>query len=687
MIFILVGCRVRKGYEALDVYNYFEAKEQFEKGIKRNVSPSAYGLSQIYFRNDNPFHDVDSAYHYGLLAVESYNEADGKKQLKWQETTGFTLDKAKNNRSKISKYFFDAALESNTVMAMKRFIADHPWSNLRDSAIYIRDELAFKNTVETAGSQAFLKYINRFPESHLIEEAQENLHVAQFEETIIPNSIDSYIDFISLYPDSPYVPEAHRRIYQLATQKNTIDQYESYITNFSGSPFIEDAWKNLYRLSIADYSKENITAFREEHPRFPFPKMIQNDLQLVGEELFLFKENHKYGFMNRSGEIMIDANYSFASNFSNGLAVVAQVNKFGYIDKSGDLIIDYIFDEAQDFNQGRAIVDQDGYYGLIDPIGDFVLSAKYLDIGSLNEGLFYAEDQNGFQYYTLDGTLAFNTRYDEAFAFENGIAKVKRGNVTGFIRKDGSFIVETSQGDIRQFNDTIFILKLRDSSTFMSPSVQIGDNYFDRIAGLKENRAIVTKNGKYGYVDPQANVVIEVERNEFPNYFQFAQFENGHARVYRQGKYALMDSMGQNILPAIFAGVGTFGELIPVSKGEGWGYSDSKVRLKIDYQYDYAYSFIDGVAIVEQNGLEGLIDLKGETLTPLEYNDLDRIDFGFFIVSKQGQLGLINLKGQQVLDHSYQRISMVNSGLLRLEDLEGISYFDITKNELITLKK
>jgi hypothetical protein len=38
---------VNKGYEALKVYNYFEAKKQFEKGLQRNTSASAYGLSQI----------------------------------------------------------------------------------------------------------------------------------------------------------------------------------------------------------------------------------------------------------------------------------------------------------------------------------------------------------------------------------------------------------------------------------------------------------------------------------------------------------------------------------------------------------------------------------------------------------------------------------------------------------------
>lgn len=687
MFLVLAGCHVQKGYEALGVYNYFDAKHHFEKGIERNTSPSAYGLSQIYFRNDNPFYDLDSAYHYGLLAVESYNDADEKKKEKWLEKADYSLEDAVEHRSRISDYFFEKAIDSNTVMAMKHFIAMHPWSSLKDSAVNHRDELAYQNAERKGTSLAYSTYIKQYPESHLLKEAKQSLHKAQFEETVVPNSISSYAEFISSFPTNPYVPEAQRRIYQLSTKKNSISEYEDYISRFPNSPFVEDAWKNLYRLSIADYTKESVLRFKEEHPSFPFPEMIKNDLNLVGKQLFLFKKNGGYGFMNRDGEVMIEAEYSFASNFSNGLAVIVCDDKYGYIDKSGDLVIDCLFDEAQDFNQGRAVVEKDGFFGLIDPTGDFVLPPQYLDIGSLNEGLFYVEDDNGFQYYTLDGSLAFNKVFDQAFAFENGLAKVNKGDKIGFIRKDGSFLVSSVNGDIRRFNDTLFVLKLRDSSTFLTPSEQVESNYYDQIGVLKENRAIVLKDGRYGYVDQNGNVVIEIEHEQFSNFFQFAQFENGHAKVFRQDRFALMDSLGKNILPAIFRGIGTYGRLIPVSKGDGWGYTDADVRLQIDYQFDYAYAFVNDLAIVELDGFVGLIDLEGEEVTPLQFEDLSRINQGYFIFKSQGRFGLMDATGKQVLQHTYQRISEVRSDLLRLEDQNGIAYFDITKNELITLKE
>lgn len=687
LMIAITGCHVRKGYEALDVYNYFEAKNRFEKAIERNTSPAAYGLSQIYFRNDNPFHNIDSAYHYGLLAVETFDEVDTTKQQKWNEQLDYSLKKAREHREQISEYFFHQAVDSNTVTAMKYFIAKNPWSPRKEEAEQIRDSLAYLNAQEKGNSEAYANYLKNYPESSWIEDAQEALYQAQFDETIIPNQIESYSRFISKFPNNPLVKEARRRIYQLATKNNTIEEYESFLKKYLDSPFREDAWKNLYRLSIADYQRSSIVEFRDNHPEFPFPNMIETDLSLVGKELFLFKQNGKYGFMNRSGESMIDAQFDFASNFSNGLAVVVKENKFGYIDKSGEVVIDYQFDEAQDFVQGRAIVEKDGFFGLIDPTGDYVMNANYLDIGSLNEGLFYAETDDGFSYYTLDGSVAFDTEFDEAFAFENGIAKVTKAGVTGYIRKDGSWVVNSTRGDLRQFKDTLFVLELRDSTTFYGPSGEYGNQYYDRIGGLRENRAIVTKGDQYGYVNGAAEVVIPIKKNAFPNYFQFAQFENGHALVYRQERYAMMDSLGKNVLPAIFTGVGTYGPLIPVSKGDGWGYTDERVRLQIDYQYDYAYGFRNGRAIVELDNFVGMIDLEGNEVIPIEYDDLTWQEGDYYVYQQMGRVGLINTQGEDVLRKTFQRISKLRKGLLRLEDQEEIAYFDITKKELITLKQ
>src|SRR5690554_8178997 len=83
LVLMLSACKINKGFEALEEFNYFEAKKQFEKSLKKQKSAAAYGLSVIYFRNDNPFYDLDSAYHYGLLARSEERRVGKECKFEW----------------------------------------------------------------------------------------------------------------------------------------------------------------------------------------------------------------------------------------------------------------------------------------------------------------------------------------------------------------------------------------------------------------------------------------------------------------------------------------------------------------------------------------------------------------------------------------------------------------------------
>jgi len=681
------SCRINRGFEALEKYDYFEAKKQFEKSIGKKTSPAAYGLSRIYLRNDNPFHNLDSAYHYGLLAVETYNHLKENHQQKLAEDHGYTLGIAKHQRAKVSKEFYKKAKQENTVQGYKEFIANHPWSELKDSAIYERNLLAFKKAKEINSSKAYSNYLKYYPESVHFDKAKQLLFKAQFDETVIPSNPSSYVEFINQYPENPYVDEAHARIYQLETKENTIETYDSFIKNYPDNPYLSDAWKNLYRLYISDYNENTIESFKEKYPNFPFPELIQQDIQLVGREMYLYKLNGKYGFMDENGLPYIPAKFIYASNFSNGLAVVMLSDKFGYINKNGDLIIDYRFDDAQDFNHGRAIVEEDGKIGLIDPTGKYILEPKYEDIGSFSEGVFYVQTDQGYKYFNLEGNPVFDIVFDEAFSFENGKAYVSKEGVNGYIGKDGNFLISTDKGKIRLFNDSIYVLELRDSMTFILESDSlVNDKYFERIGNLEENRAIVTKNGMYGYVDEKAEVVIPIELIKFSNLFQFAQFENGHAKKMKGNKYTLIDSLGKQILPAIFTGIGDFNELIPVTKGDQWGFTNRDARLIINYQYDYAYSFNNNVAFVDKQGKMGVINEKGELIIPIRYDDLNYFNYDLFIYKLSSNMGVLNRSGEQIVPNKYIRVVPINDNLLRLENNEKIDYYDISESRLITLQ-
>ena len=76
-----VAGKISKAYEALKSYNYFEAKRLFDKSLKKETAPAAYGLSNIYFRQDNPFFNIDSAYFYITLSEKKFEALSKKIEL------------------------------------------------------------------------------------------------------------------------------------------------------------------------------------------------------------------------------------------------------------------------------------------------------------------------------------------------------------------------------------------------------------------------------------------------------------------------------------------------------------------------------------------------------------------------------------------------------------------------------
>ena len=62
------------------------------------------------------------------------------------------------------------------------------------------------------------------------------------------------------------------------------------------------------------------------------------------------------------------------------MAKVNIADKFGFIDKTGKLVIPAQFDDAEPFSKGLAVVKIKGKYGFIDKAGKLVIPAKFDEV-------------------------------------------------------------------------------------------------------------------------------------------------------------------------------------------------------------------------------------------------------------------------------------------------------------------
>ena len=103
------------------------------------------------------------------------------------------------------------------------------------------------------------------------------------------------------------------------------------------------------------------------------------------------EESGLVGFMDESGEYVIEAQYKEAHNFHEGFAPVCEEvdgkDTWGYVDKSGEIVIDYQYEWAGPFSEeGYALVEVDGKYGYINKDGSWFLKPQFDDANSFSNG-------------------------------------------------------------------------------------------------------------------------------------------------------------------------------------------------------------------------------------------------------------------------------------------------------------
>ncbi|MBA3971225.1 MAG: WG repeat-containing protein [Bacteroidetes bacterium] len=110
---------------------------------------------------------------------------------------------------------------------------------------------------------------------------------------------------------------------------------------------------------------------------------------MAQETLYPFSEKGKYGFINKTGKVVLPAQFEYAEKFWEGLAVVKQGGKRGFIDQTGKLVIPAQYDQKIDgyFSEGLACVKQGSKYFYIDKTGKTVLEPKCDHAYKFSEGM------------------------------------------------------------------------------------------------------------------------------------------------------------------------------------------------------------------------------------------------------------------------------------------------------------
>lgn len=162
----------------------------------------------------------------------------------------------------------------------------------------------------------------------------------------------------------------------------------------------------------------------------------------------------KSGYVDKLGHIVIKLpqNATINSDFKNGLAVFCnnkddlpsfkKSDRYGFIDKTGKVVIPPKFKDLGDFSENIATVKLNNKWGVIDTTGKFVIQPRYNNSIDFYEGLADVKIGSKYGYMNKNEKIVIKPQFDIAGRFEEGLAPIVINNKQGYINKKGEIVIK-----------------------------------------------------------------------------------------------------------------------------------------------------------------------------------------------------------------------------------------------------
>lgn len=338
----------------------------------------------------------------------------------------------------------------------------------------------------------------------------------------------------------------------------------------------------------------------------------------------------KWGFIDWNGKVIVPFKYDVKPGYFNeGLAAVyVDELGYGYVDKTGKEVVKPQYSEASDFKDGVAIV---GSYtnlykrelSIIDKTGEKISDIPY----SIEVGI----DPSGIMppYYNSaifsEGLTWFFKPYSDTEEY--------LGGKYGAINSEGKVVID-------------FI--------YDSPTSQLDVEHGNRQYLFTEGLAFVGSDLKRVIIDNTGKEVGKLSQYDGQDNIYFSYFSEGLApiSIYDEESYenyqkwGYVDRYGNDVIEAKYDYASDFSEgLAAIRIGDNetgkWGFIDKTGKEVIQPKYENVSSFKNGMAWIAENGKVGTIDKSGNYIITPQFDDAWYVSDGPLSVKVDGKWGVI----------------------------------------------
>jgi hypothetical protein len=422
--------------------------------------------------------------------------------------------------------------------------------------------------------------------------------------------------------------------------------------------------------------------------------------QRQDDDLLLFVDGGKAGFMDRKGEIRIPARHVAATPFRGGRAAARAGERWGLIDPRGTWVAQPVYDELLWFaDEPRCwMYRQAQRWGAIDRNGTPLTAALYDDFGVWHGAAVSVRVGDLWGLLAADGKLRVPPTYRALTPFgDDGAlwAALADGERWGVIDSDGRVLAacrfDAVQAPARDLwlaqQEGLWGILNRTNGAWLAAAryqrILPLDAPFEGLALVEEGRhwgAIETATGRER-LPPRFAQLLPWHKWLAAQEGESVHLLDGRGGVVRswkgvadglprpegmtEGAGVLRTAAGISLITAtgdllgteLFEEAGAWSDgLLPVRRDGAWGFVDRQGGWVIAPRFEAAGSFADGLAPVCEEGRWGLCDRRGNYLVKPAFEALGRPWRGLVPARRGGHWGLIDRRGKEVLPLVYDSI-------------------------------
>lgn len=241
-----------------------------------------------------------------------------------------------------------------------------------------------------------------------------------------------------------------------------------------------------------------------------------------------------YGFIDSTGAVVVKPTYTWARNFSSGVAVVNQNDKYLVINTKGEVLYTTT-NYLNDFHNGLASFTDNTTYksGYINPQGKVVLKAVYTYAGNFGKdntaivsksGKYYRINKQGkiLKSYSLTNKNYYYNITDDGYAIYTN----PKTYLSGVVDLNGKTILKANYGEVTYLGNGLFgvkkklaadegyLVSIKPSALFNKSGKQLTSFKYYDLSVYNNNYASYT-DSKYTYlIDTTGNIVSSFPKQE-----------------------------------------------------------------------------------------------------------------------------------------------------------------------------